>query len=382
MPETKVCVVGPSKKFLSGISYYNIRLANGLAGRYRVAVLCFRNLLPRFLFPGSKHVGKDLAKVDYSPDVSVFDGMDYNNPLTWLRAYGFLRRERPDLILLQWWTSSVAHMHVLIGLMNVTLGAKVVIEFHEIVDPLEESILPIRLYSRIMGRLLVRSASMYITHSESDRKLLVEKYRMGPEKIHVVPMGLYDHYSGMDKAAARQMLGVDGDNVILSFGLIRPYKGIPYLIKAFGELPEATARSSRLLLVGEIWEDRAAVEGAIAACPYRDRITLVDRYVSDDEVPRYFSAADVVVLPYLRASQSAVAHVAMAFGRPIIVSRVGGLQESMADYAGTYFVPPADPAAIREAIMRIGSERPGPFEPPRRGWDEIAGRYAKILTGE
>ncbi len=315
--------------------------------------------------------------------------MDYNNPLTWARAFRFLRRERPDTIILQWWTSSVAHMHLLIVLMNVFVGSRLIIEFHEIVDPLEESILPIRLYSRLMGRLLVKSAGTYITHSESDKKLLSEKYGMDAGRIRVVPMGLYDHHKQEDRTEARKALGIDvGDGsdsdvaVILSFGLIRPYKGIPYLIRAFGDLPAEAAHSVRLLLVGEIWEDRASVEDAIASSPHKDRITLVDRYVSDAEVGKYFSAADIVVLPYLRASQSAVAHVAMAFGKPIIVSRVGGLQESMADYRGTYFVPPADTTAIRDAILRIRSERPGAFEPPRRGWEEIAAEYAAIIAGD
>jgi glycosyltransferase involved in cell wall biosynthesis len=379
MSKTRICVVGPSKKFLSGISYYNIRLANALAERYQVSVVCFRNLLPKFLFPGSRHVGKDLSRLDYDSKVPVFDGMDYNNPLTWYGAYRFLKQEKPDIILLQWWTSSVAHMHVLLSLLSRRLKARTVIEFHEVVDPFEESVLPIRLYSRVMGRWLVMRADMYVTHSESDKKLLVEKYRMSPDSIHVVPLGLYDHYERVDRDAARKALDLDGDNMILSFGLIRPYKGIPYLIRAFDLLPEETARRSRLLLVGEIWEDRASVEQAIADSRYKDRITLVDRYVSDDEIPDFFSAADIVVLPYLRASQSAVAHVAMTFGKPVIVSKVGGLEESMVDYKGTYFVPPADPAAIRDAMMAIGREKPGPFEPPERGWEEIACRYAAII---
>ncbi len=115
MAKTKVCIVGPSKKFLSGISYYTIRLSNALSAEYEVSVLCFRNLLPKFMFPGNKHVGKDLANIGYDKETPVFNGMDYNNPLTWYRAYKFLKRERPDVIILQWWTSSVAHMHLLIS---------------------------------------------------------------------------------------------------------------------------------------------------------------------------------------------------------------------------------------------------------------------------
>jgi len=379
--KTKICVVGPSKKFLSGISYYTIRLANALAHDYGVSVLCFRDLLPKFLFPGSKHVGKDLATLDYGENVKVFNGMDYNNPLTWYHAYRFLKQEKPDVVILQWWTSSVAHMHLLISLISaISTKAKVIIEFHEVVDPLEESILPIRIYSRIMGRFLVKRASRYVTHSESDRRLVAAKYRIPDERVHVIPHGLYDQYRAASGDEARKTLGLGGDYVILTFGLIRPYKGIPNLIKAFGELPEDTAGRSRLLIVGEIWEDREAVTKAVAACKYKERITLVDEYIPDDAIPFYFNAADVVALPYLRASQSGVAHIAMAFGKPIVVSKVGGLEESMADYAGTYFVPPGDTAAIREALQKLFAERPAGFEPPARGWDVTREKYADVIS--
>ena len=381
--KTRVCVIGPSKKFLSGISYYNIRLSNCLSGLYDVSVVCFRNLLPRFLFPGAKHVGKDLASIDYGSEVSLFDGMDYNNPYTWFKAYRFLKKEKPDVIILQWWTSSVAHMHLLITLINkIFIKARVIIEFHEVVDPLEESILPIKIYSRIMGRMLVKSARLYVTHSESDKSLVSSKYRIPGDQINVVPHGLYDQYErGPGRDESRAKLGINGDYVILSFGLIRPYKGIPYLIKAFGELPADVASRSRLLIAGEIWEDRESVTKAISSSPYSDRITLIDSYISDDEVPVYFSAADVVVLPYLRASQSGVAHIAMTFRKPIVVSKVGGLEESMADYDGTYFIPPADPDAIRSAILQVYSDTPGEFKPPNRGWDEIGKKYGEIISG-
>jgi len=125
-------------------------------------------------------------------------------------------------------------------------------------------------------------------------------------------------------------------------------------------MPADVASRSRLLIAGEIWEDREAVTQAITNSPYRDRITLVDTYIPDESIPLYFNAADVVSLPYLRASQSGVAHIAMAFGKPIVVSKVGGLEESMADYAGTFFVPPGDVGAIRDALLRLYAEKPGP----------------------
>ena len=378
MRNASICIVGPSKRFTSGISYYTIGLANALSSHNRVSVVCFRNLLPKILFPGRAHVGRNISDLEFTQDVTVFDGMDYNNPLTWWRAYRFLRAQHPDVIILQWWTSSVAHLHLIIKMMNFFLGARIVIEFHEVVDPLEENILPIRWYSRTTGRLLRRDVDGYITHSSSDRELVAERYHIDPDTIKVIPHALYDQYSRIDKIDAKKKLSIKEEFVILSFGLIRKYKGIPYLISAFEELPEEIIRNSRLLIVGEIWDDREALLRQIDGSKYSDNITLIDEYIPDDRIPLYFSAADTVVLPYTRASQSGIAHIAMCFGTSIIVSKVGGLAESMAGYEGTVFVPPCDVSAITVAI-ESQYKLPKLFNPPERRWNDTVIMYQELI---
>ncbi len=375
-----ICIVGPSKRFLSGISYYTIRLANAMSEEKNVSIVCFRQLLPTFLFPGKSHVGKNISDLNFSPALPVFDGMDYNNPLTWIRAYSFIKEQKPDVIILQWWTSSVAHMQLLLRLFaSLTNNPKIIIEFHEVVDPFEESILPIRLYSKITGKLLRKNLDAYITHSESDKQLVAERYAIAPEKIHVIPHGLYDQYGEvLDSKEAKKALSIKEEFVILSFGLIRKYKGVPYLIRAFEQLPSEVLEKSRLLIVGEIWEDRKELLDQIKASPFFDRITLVDEYVPDERISLYFSAADVVVLPYLRASQSGIAHIAMSFGKPVVVSEVGGLKESMAGYEGTFFVPPGDVESIRKAVLSLfgTNER---YEAPDQKWDKIINRYIELI---
>lgn len=375
-----ICIVGPSKRFLSGISYYTIRLANAMAVEKNVSVICFRQLLPTFLFPGKSHVGKDISDLNFSSGVPVFDGMDYNNPLTWVRAYSFIKEQKPDVVILQWWTSSIAHMQLLLKIFAGLLHKpKIIIEFHEVVDPFEESILPIRLYSKITGKLLRKNLDAYITHSESDKLLVAERYAIAPDKIHVIPHGLYDQYGKLlDIAEARKNLSINDEFVILSFGLIRKYKGIPYLVRAFEQLPGEILEKSRLLIVGEIWEDRKELLDQINASPAHDKITLIDEYVPDDRVSLYFSAADVVVLPYLRASQSGIAHIAMSFGKPVVVSEVGGLKESMAGYEGTFFVPPGEVESIREAILSFFGTRRY-YEAPDQKWDKIINRYIELI---
>jgi glycosyltransferase involved in cell wall biosynthesis len=375
-----ICIVGPSKRFLSGISYYTFRLANAMYKEKDVSVICFRQLLPTFLFPGKSHVGKNISDLNFSPGIPVFDGMDYNNPLTWIQAYHFLKVQKPDIIVLQWWTSSIAHMQLLLKMFAALLHKpKIIIEFHEVVDPFEESILPIRLYSKATGRLLRKNLDAYITHSESDKELVAKRYSIPPKKIHVIPHGLYDQYGELlDIEEARKSLTIKDEFVILSFGLIRKYKGTPYLIRAFEQLPSEILEKSRLLIVGEIWEDRKELLDQIKASPFCDRITLVDEYVPDDKVNVYFSAADVVVLPYLRASQSGIAHIAMSFGKPVIVSEVGGLKESMVKYEGTFFVPPGDVDSIRKAILDRFGERKH-YDAPDQKWDRIINRYIELI---
>lgn len=375
-----ICIVGPSKRFLSGISYYTIRLANAMAEEKNVSVICFRQLLPTFLFPGKSHVGKDISSMNFSSGIPVFDGMDYNNPLTWVRAHNFMKEQKPDVIILQWWTSSIAHMQILLKIFAGLLHKpKIIIEFHEVVDPFEESILPIRLYSKMTGKLLRKNLDAYITHSESDKQLVAERYAIAPGKIHVIPHGLYDQYGELlNKNESKKDLSIKDEFVILSFGLIRKYKGTSYLIQAFEQFPSEILEKSRLLIVGEIWEDRKELLDQVNASPVHEKITLIDEYVPDDRVNLYFSAADVVVLPYLRASQSGIAHIAMSFGKPVVVSEVGGLKESMAGYEGTFFVPPGDVDSIRKAILNLfGTERY--YEVPDQKWDKIINRYIDLI---
>src|SRR4030042_5208830 len=151
----KICIVGSSKRFFSGPTIHTIFLANALAKHNEVCVVLLRNLLPRFLYPGREHIGRDDYLVDFDPVVDVYDGMDWNSPRTWHGAYRFLKAHQPDTIIMLWWTSSVAHMELFLALANrMKIKANLILEMHEVVDPLEESILPIRLYSRLAGKLI------------------------------------------------------------------------------------------------------------------------------------------------------------------------------------------------------------------------------------
>ena len=376
----KVAVIGPSKKFLSGISYYTIRLSNALSGYVGVKAILFRDMLPKRLFPGWKRVGKtDISNLEFNRKVEVFEILDWYNPLTWIKAFNVGRD--CDVLIFQWWTSSVAHMHLVLEIMHkLSREIPVVLEFHEVVDPLESSIAPIKFYSRIGGMLVRSLADRYVVHSSADKYNVCSIYRLPDEFVHVIPHGVYDHYTPVNKVLARKKLGLsESEFVILFFGLLRPYKGVKYLIKAFERLPENVLNESLLLIVGEAWEDKETLKLAVQS-PQSKKIRVANRYVPDSEVSLYFSAADVVVLPYLRASQSGVAHTAMAFGLPVISTPVGGLRESLSKYRGTIFVAPGNVEELTHAIVRVhDSARKRYSVPPELRWENIAKTWINLL---
>jgi len=212
---TRIALVGPSIRFLSGISYYTIQLSNALSERADVQVILFRHMLPKKFFPGWKRVGDNLATTTFRPEVTSREMLDWYNPFSWMKAANRMRHA--DVIIFQWWTASVAHMYLAIQLLLFP-KVPIVIEYHEVVDPFEHSILPIRMYSKIIGRIVRRFAHYYVVHSEADRELISKMYHINKKKISIIPLGLFDQYTILEKSAARKKLAIDEENIILFFG--------------------------------------------------------------------------------------------------------------------------------------------------------------------
>ena len=313
--------------------------------------------------------------------------MDWNSPLSWIKAYRFLKREKPDVIIMAWWTSAVAHMELFLALVNsLSIKAKLVLEMHEIADPLENSRLFLRLYSRIMGKLIMNRATAFAVHSDTVKTQGIQAYHLREEKVFVIPIGIYESYfKEYPKELARKELGIKEEFVILNFGMIRKYKGVPYLVKAFDKLPQEIALNSRLVIVGEDWGDEKELEPLIKASPYNKQITYKPEFIPDSDIPKYFSSADVVALPYLRTSGSAVASLAMAFGKPLIISELEYTKESLQEYEGTILVPIGDDACIAEKIKHIfAQDKAGKVisyaVPKMRGWENITDLFQGLIS--
>lgn len=371
----RVCVVGSGWRFTSGISYYTCRLANAMAETQQVSVILMRRLIPRFLYPGRARVGRSVNTLGYDPRIEVYDGVDWFWLPSMFGAIRALRRHRPETMLLQWWTGAVLHTYLVLAIVARRQGARVLVEFHEIQDTGESRLPFVRSYAQRISRAVLRRCAGGLVHSEFDRIEVSLRLPVGDLPLVVAPHGPFDHHVPV----ARQARSETDETNVLFFGTIRPYKGLEHLVEAFNSLTPEEVGSLRLTVVGEPWEGWTLPLELIKNSPHKDRITLVDRYVHDDEVAEFFAGADAVVLPYTRSSASGPLHIAMAAGLPVVVTDVGGLRDAAGDYAGALWVPASDPTAIRAALPRLPELRGKRFADPR-SWQDTVAAYEQLQT--
>jgi glycosyltransferase involved in cell wall biosynthesis len=318
-------------------------LARELAPDHDVLVINFKRLYPSFLFPGKTQLDESGEPLEAN-DVRVIDSM---NPLSFWTAARTIKSFEPDVVLFQWWHPffAVAYATMLFFLRNT--AAPVIFLCHNVL-PHESSPL-----DRMLFRIAFQRVSRFMVHSKEDRRNLVALKRNARVVVH--PLPLFDAFpkGRYERESARKALGVNG-RVILFFGLIRAYKGLEVLIDAFARVVQRL--ESTLLIVGEFYDKKDNYTSQIDRLGVAQHLRVIDQYVPNEEVEKFFVACDVVALPYHSATQSAIVQVAFHFGKPVIVTSVGGLPDVVEHGKTGFVVPPGDPAALAESIMRFYDE--------------------------
>ena len=171
-----------------------------------------------------------------------------------------------------------------------------------------------------------------------------------------IPHPVYEIFgNSIPKKIAKERLNIRDEKVILFFGYIRPYKGLHVMIDAMKEVKKSLR--VKLLVVGEFYDDEERYRWHMSDAQVRDVVDVVSDYVPNERVGEYFSAADVVMLPYLSATQSGIAQIAYNFDKPVIATNVGGLAEVVVDGVSGLVVPPNDFHALAKAICRFYEQR-------------------------
>jgi glycosyltransferase involved in cell wall biosynthesis len=209
---------------------------------------------------------------------------------------------------------------------------------------------------RFLTKLALKRGSAYITHSEKEAADLTEitSSPVYESTVHPVYNAFKIHDMGREQAKKEAGSAPD-KKMLLFFGFIREYKGLRHIVNAMPEILKYDP-DIELWVVGEFRCEKEEYLELIKKSGAENSIRIVDGYIPDSGIEKYFAAADLVVLPYESATQSGIVQIAYGFEKPVIATDVGGLPEVVLDGKTGYIVPPKDPHALAEAVCRFFRE--------------------------
>ncbi len=338
----RIALVGPAHPLRGGIANFNEALARALnAAGHSVTVFSFSLQYPSFLFPGKTQLdgGKAPADLDIHPCINSI------NPFSWPRAAKNIIANKPDLVLVRYWLPFMAPSLGTIARKLRRAGIRVIAITDNII-PHEK-----RIGDQMLTRYFIRSCDGFITLSSEVLKDL-ERFTRTPNKI-MLPHPVYDIFGQkVSKEEALKHLGLSlSGKHILFFGFIRKYKGLSLLLSAMADT-RLRELGIKLIVAGEFYEDPAPYLDLIKTSGLEECVILRSNYIPSEEVKYYFCAADMVVQPYITATQSGVAQIAYHFERPVLVTDVGGLGEIVPNGRVGYVCKP-DPRAIADSIFDL-----------------------------
>jgi len=345
----KIVIVGPAYPYRGGNSLYVSFLFDLLKEKFDVTIINYKLLYPSILFPGttqqdiSGHVIKEVVSVRLINSV---------NPFTWIKTAKYINGLKADLVFFDWWNPFFGPSHRIISsLIKKQYKNKIIFITENVIS--HEA----RIIDRVLTKIGLKNANAFVALSN-----IVENTLKGftNKKVYKSALPIYDCYNldkNIDVNKQKTKLGFNKDSdILLFFGYVRKYKGLNVLLNAMPEIIKDNPKS-RLLIVGEFYDSPDKYYEQIDKLGIKDFVKVVQRFVPNEEVGNYYSVADVVILPYLSATQSGVLNIAYGFGKPVIVTDVGGLAEDVIEGKTGYIVKPHDEKEIIMAINKFFEDR-------------------------
>ena len=372
----KITILGPAHPYRGGLASIMEIMARTFQRRGdEVDIKTFTLQYPSLLFPGESQT----VATPPPADLRICRCGNTMNPLNWVRVGRRIRRERPDFVLMKYWTPFMAPCFGTIARIARGNGHTKVLCQIDNVEPHER-----HLTDKPFNRYYLHSVDGFVYMSEQVHSEL-RAYSDAPALFS--PHPLFENFGErVERSEACVRLGLDPANrYVLFFGLIRDYKGLDLLLDAWAQLRRAgRTEGRRLIVAGEFYTAREPYLNRIADNGLQDEVLLHDRFIPDDDVKYYFSAADFVVQPYKTATQSGVTQIAYQFCVPMVVTAVGGLPEIVPDGRVGYVCPPtAEGVAAAMDRMYEGDAlkrfRENCVEERRRfSWEEMCSRVTEL----
>ena len=337
----KIIIVGTAYPYRGGLAAYNERLAREFQAQgHEVEIYTFSLQYPSFLFPGKTQYSSE----ETPTDLKITRKINSVNPLNWINAGREIKAKHPDKVIFCYWMAFMAPCFVTIARGCKSKQTKCIALIHNMI-PHEPTLL-----DKLFPAYFVKAMDGFVAMAGS----VVEDIRKFDKKNKpklVSPHPIYDHYGAItSKTEAAEALDLDPNyKYILFFGFIRKYKGLDLLIEAFADV-RLRQYPIKLIIAGEFYDPEDSYKEIIHKNALEDEVILHTDFIPDSEVAYYFNTADMVAQPYRSATQSGVSQIAYHFEKPMLVTNVGGLAETVPHGKVGYVVEP-DKNKIADAII-------------------------------
>lgn len=380
MSKKKILIIGPAHPLRGGgITTFNERLCKELMNLgHECHILSFSLQYPSFLFPG-----KTQYSTDEAPEgLTIFTEINSINPLNWLKVGLKYKKAGYDIVIFRYWLSFMAPALGTIARLIRSNNKTKTIALTDNVIPHEQ-----RFFDTPFTKYFLKSCDGFLTMSQSVKSDLA---RFEPNKPALyAPHPLYDNFGdAVSKQTAKQQLALNAnDNYLLFFGFIRQYKGLQLLIEAMAD-ERLKQLNIKLIIAGEFYENKNTYIDLITSLNLINRIVLSNDFIPNNQVVNYFCAADLVVQPYLHATQSGVTQIAYYYNKPMVVTNVGGLSELIPNGKVGY-VTEVSSIAIADAVYNFYTQQKEVefaaninHEKKRFTWQNLCNSLLQLATNE
>ncbi len=344
----KILLIGPCYPYRGGIALTMSYIYKALADSelFELRFVNYTTLYPEMLFPGTTQYDESDAHFIKVPSLRLLSSV---NPVSWWRVAKYIEQENPDLVAIDWWQPFFGP--TIFG-VNFFLSKK----YKNKILLITENVISheSRFIDKILTKLGLYYANSFLAFSKkvvSDLDDFVKK-----QPIYRSELPVYDWFVDADADEVekeRKKLGFTAENkILLFFGYVRKYKGLDILIEAFYLLSQQD-QSMRLLVCGEFYDNPQEYADIIAKHNLSEKVIIVNQYIPNEEVTKYFEISDLVVQPYRSATQSGILNLAYGCTKPVVVTNVGGLQEFVDNEKTGIIVPYSTPESVAEGVNRF-----------------------------
>lgn len=336
-----IILIGPVYPYKGGIAHYTSLLYRALSSRHNVEMISYKMQYPKFLFKKEQK--------DYSDDMFRIEHTKFlihtANPFNIVKVGRKIRQKKPDMVVIQWWHPYFAPCY---WILERVIGRKIKKVF------ICHNVFPHERFpaDKLLTKMVLKHGDAFIVHSQSDGRDLLAIKKTADFRYNPHPTYNTFKIGDLTRQQARDRLHISYDaKILLFFGFVREYKGLKYLLQAMTDIKDEIS-DIKLLVVGAFDNNKQSYMNLIKESGISDCVEVIDDYIPDREVEKYFVASDLVVLPYESATQSGIVQIAFGFDKPVIVTNVGGLPDVVEDGKTGYIVEPRNGQALAEAISK------------------------------